>query len=305
MSTGVDIERGGLLSRPVDLSHWRFSPLVDLTQQDLDVLRRAVCNEEVFRSLPTLADGDASRVARARLSCGLIIIKRYRFASGLLLRTFLRRSLAEREARAMARVAEALPDNPVRVLAWAERRRFGLVSSAVIVTSELTDSCDLRELKRLEPEERGRQIEVVLEGLPARVAKLHEGGVFARSLRGKNVLLQVETGAFALIDCPRAIRPAGGLAPRQRAYDLATLSLELRRFMSAAQWQTFLEAYLRSSQLPPDELKQLTLQRIDKLAERIAHRSPIAAVVRFEKRRFRHTRIGAWILGRRPPQPEA
>ena len=56
------------------------------------------------------------------------------------------------------------------------------------------------------------------------------------------MLLQPATGRIALIDLPYA-RALPRFGARHRVRDLAILSLELRRFLSAAEWEDFLARY--------------------------------------------------------------
>jgi hypothetical protein len=277
----------------------RVRILRPLPRADVTRLESVLCDERLWDALPVLAESLRSRVVRLGLSSGTVVVKRYLEPAGYRLRTFGRRSRGKREALNMELVLAALPDNPVRVVAWAEARRAGLVSESFVVTSELEDSFDLRRVKRLDASERAPVIEAVLHVLPERVARLHAGGVFARALRGKNVLFQPATGVVALIDQPEA-RKLRRLRLRHRVYDLATLSLELRRFLDDAQWSRFLASYrAHCRDLEGWDDPRFDEDRVARRAERADHKTRFSASRRAFSKRLRRSVVGRWLTGRR------
>ena len=198
---------------------------------DADALARCARDEAAWRALPKLGEARRSSVARLRLSAGPVVVKRYRDPGAFRLLTFARRSRAEREARALDLVGAALPENAVRALAWGEERRFGFVARSWLVTAELEQSFDLRRIKTLRPPERGAAVRAVPGQLPRLVARLHARGIFAVTLRGKNVLLQPDTGRIALIDLPyaRAVAQARRAPPRARSRDPLARAAQVSR----------------------------------------------------------------------------
>jgi hypothetical protein len=125
--------------------------------------------------------------------------------------------------------------------------------------------------------------------------------VFAATLRGKNVLLQPGTGRVVLIDLPYA-RTVVQLRPRHRIRDLAVLSIELRRFLSAQEWETFLERYRAiARELGATDAEHVNAERVARIAARVGNRTAWSAASHRAKRRFRHSRIGEWVTGRRYP----
>jgi hypothetical protein len=270
-----------------------------LADADVAKLEPVLCDDRCWDALPKLAEGHRSSVARLGLSSGPVVVKRYLEPAGYRLRTLGRLSRGKREARAMAHLAMALPDDPVRVVAWAEARHVGLVTRSFVVATELADSFDLRSVKRMAAEDRGPVVEAVLSVLPERVARLHAGGVFAQALRGKNVLFQPSTGRIALIDQPYA-RRLRRLRLRHRVYDLATLSLELRRFLDDAQWSRFLAAYRsHCREIEGWEDPRLGEDRIAQSAARAGHDTRLNAWWRGLARRFRRSPLGEWLTGQR------
>ena len=271
----------------------------NLRPADVAVLSELIDDPSRWRDLPKLATSHRSSVARVTLPSGSVVVKRYREPALFRLRTFGRFSRAEREARAMDLVASALFESPVRVLAWAEDRRLGFVASSHLVVSELAGSFDLRAVRSLDSASRARAAELVLEKLPGMVAALHDAGIFCGgSLRGKNVLVQPDHERVAIIDQIAASAPRR-LRTRHRTRDLATLSLELRRFLDDAQWQAFLERYREAAlDLSQEEWGRLSVDRIARVARRVAHRTLWTAAVRGVKRRLRRSRLGRWSSGR-------
>lgn len=247
-------------------------------------------------ALPAIADTRRSRVVRLEVDGARLVLKRYVEPGLFLLRTFLRASRARREAAALALVARAVPDNPVRPVAWAEARRLGFVPRSWLVTTELTDAISLRRFKELEGAERERVRIVVLDVLPSRVADLHRGGVFAYNLHAKNVLVQPATGRLGFIDLPRA-RDVGRLSWRQRVYDLACLTKELRRGLSPDDLRGFLAAYARGVDLPgdPAALQEAVASRADSLD----NRTPLAGALHATRKRLKRTWLGQVVIGHR------
>ena len=266
---------------------------------DADALARCARDEAAWRALPKLGEARRSSVARLRLVVGPVVVKRYRDPGAFRLLTFARRSRAEREARALDLVGSVVPENAVRALAWGEERRFGFVVRSWLVTAELEQSFDLRRVKTLRGPERDAAVRAVLAELPRLVARLHARGIFAVTLRGKNVLLQPDTGRVALIDLPYA-RAVKRLGARHRTRDLAILSLELRKFLDEPQWEEFLARYRAAAhELGGASLGCASAQRIARVAARAGNRTPLSAAAKRAKRRFRHSRIGEWMMGHR------
>jgi hypothetical protein len=270
-----------------------------LAGADAALLARCANDPVAWQALPKLGEARRSSVARLRLSAGPAVVKRYSEPSGFRLLTFARKSRAEREARALDLVASAVPDGAIRVLAWGEQRRFGCVAWSLLVTAELEHSFDLRRIKMLGARDRADAVRAVQERLPRLVARLHARRVFAATLRGKNVLLQPATGRIVLIDLPYA-RAVAGFGARHRVRDLAILSLELCRFLSAAEWEEFLASYRAAArQLGAQDAEQVGAERIARVAARVGHRTASSSARKRIRRRFRRTRIGEWLTGHR------
>jgi hypothetical protein len=270
-----------------------------LAGADAALLERCANDATAWQALPKLGQARRSSVARLRLSAGPAVVKRYTEPAVFRLLSFARRSRAEREARALDLVAAAVPDAVVRVLGWGEERRHGCVEWSLLVTCELEGSFDLRRIKTLAGSERSDAVRAVLDQLPNLVARLHARRVYSTTLRGKNVLLQPSTGRIVLIDMPRA-RALSAFGARHRVRDLAILSLELCRFLSAGEWEDFLARYRAAArELGAHDLDQVSAERVARVAARAGHRTPVSSARKQLRRRFRHTRIGEWLTGHR------
>jgi hypothetical protein len=270
-----------------------------LSRDDATALAHCAQDEAVWAALPKLGEARRSSVARLRLSSEPAVVKRYSEPRAFRLLTFGRRCRAEREARSLDLVGAVLPEHTVRVLAWLEERRFGFVARSFLVTAEFERSFDLRRIKRLDDRERGAAIRAVLAELPTMIARLHAERVFAVTLRGKNVLLQPESGRLALIDLPYARRVAR-LGARHRVRDLAIASLELRKFLDDESWRGFLTAYRHASEaLGARDLASVTEPSVAREAARAGHRTTWSSARRNAKRRFRRSALGEWLTGHR------
>jgi hypothetical protein len=266
---------------------------------DRALLERCVSDAAAWHALPKLGEAPRSSVARLRLSVGPAVVKRYTDPAGFRLLTFARRSRAEREARALDLVAAAVPDGAIRVLAWGEQRHLGCVAWSLLVTAELEHSFDLRRIKTLGGSERAKAVRVVCDQLPRMVARLHAQRVFAATLRGKNVLLQPASGRVVLIDLPYA-RALTRFAARHRVRDLAILSLELSRFLSAAEWDDFLARYRAAArELGARDADAVDAASVARVAARVGHRTASSSARKRLRRRFRRSRIGEWLTGHR------
>ena len=255
--------------------------------------------EDDLSGFEELFNARGSRVVVARREGEVAIaIKRYAYVRAAHLRTFARTCRARREAGALALVSAKVA-NPVRPLAWGCVRRWGCTARGYVVTTFFEDAFDLRRLRRLPEEERPPLIEGLLEELPGVVARLHEAGVFVKTLRGKNLLYRPRDRQVALIDLPRA-KALGSVGVKQRLFDLGMLFGELRYTFSRAQLQRFLEAYLQASpSLSPSERAGVTVDATHEVAERIGHRTWLSSRVKRVKKWARRTRVGQASTGRR------
>lgn len=257
--------------------------------------RRAIADllaPGALERLPALAAGPRSRVARLEVGGLRLVVKRYSEPGLFLLRTFLRASRAAREAEALRALAGALPWNPVRPVAWAEERTAGFGPRSWIVTTELTDSVNLRRIESLEPGVQAAVRSIVLDVLPGRVAELHAAGLVARNLHAKNVLVQPATGVVGLIDLPHAGR-VGAPSRGQRVHDLACLVKGVRRGLAPDDVRTLVSRYALAAGLPDDLHAD-----VEARADQLDNLTPLAGWVHLIRKRLRRTWVGAKVVGR-------
>lgn len=277
-----------------------------LSPSAVGALAELLADDRRIEALPRLGTGRRALVGRLVVGSERLVVKRYTNPGLFLLRTLGQRGKAAREAEALQLIAERT-GNPIRALAWAERRRLGMVAASWLVTNELPDAVDLRRIRRSEdPAERAWVKAAALERLPAALARLHRAGIAAGNLMAKNVLVQRESLQLALIDQPHA-RLATPLSERQRLYDLACLFRELRHGLSSAETRAFLRDYLRAleegSPLERPALERDGLDRIEAalgtaVAAR-AHETPLRRLWHALRARWKRTRLGQLATGHR------
>lgn len=281
---------------PVGRSGVQLRCAADLSPAVVAALAALVADDAAVEALPRLGTGRRAVVGRLLVDGRRLVVKRYTSPGVFLLRTAGQRSKAQREAEALRMIQERT-GNPIQALAWAERRRLGMVPVSWLVTEELPDAVDLRRLRRSEdPVERAWVKQATLAHLPGFLAGLHRAGVAAGNLMAKNVLLQRGSERLALIDQPHA-RACATLGPRQRLFDLASLFRELRHGLDPQETRAFLRDYLQA--LGParaDELDGIELALGLAVARR-AHETPHRRAWHRARAWFKRTRLGQLLSG--------
>ncbi len=268
------------------------------TSFDDPALREALgrhMGQDSLEELERVHEGRRAAVYRLRVGDRSYFVKRYEFPRAFMIRTFAYSSRAQREARALLMFEKAL-DGDVQVAAWGEIRRAGFCPRCYVVTTELVGCHDLKHVKRLPPEERRERLDVVQEQLPAIVAQIHDAGLFVRDLKGKNLLLQPETGRISIIDVPRASY-VGALSAKQRQYDLGTLYRELRQTFSSDEWRAFVQRYLELAKGVSTDQTEATLRGASAVAESLDHDSGLGGAFYHLRKRLKRTRLGELLSG--------
>jgi hypothetical protein len=136
------------------------------------------------------------------------------------------------------------------VVAFAERRRFGVLQASCIVTRGLPDTMDLAEFAETVwcrwPRSRRRQVAFALAGrLLAQARKAHRNGFFHHDLKWRNVLVGPDGDPASLvwIDAPRA-STMPGRHRRGVITDLSGLARIAISLFSRADRMRFLRLYL-------------------------------------------------------------
>jgi hypothetical protein len=292
--TALECAPTGFVPVPVAAGHalaiaaWADRPALRAALEDLLV-------KDTVADLPRMATTRRSVVGRLEVDGLRLVVKRYHEPGLFLLRAFFRASRARREVAALEVVSAVVP-NPVRPVAWAERRVAGFRPRSLVVTTEMLGASSLRALRHLAGPEREAVRALVLEQLPAKVAALHAARIVAWNLHAKNVLVDPAARAIGFIDLPAAaVHPRIG--PRERVHDLACLWKELRHSLDAADMQRFLADYARALG-GPDDPADLAV-RVAARADTLDNRTPLAGVVHGLRKRLKRTRLGELLTGHR------
>ena len=168
-------------------------------------------------------------------------------------RFFCRRSKAYQEVTGMVEL-QRIGIPTLDVIAWGERRRFGCLIEAFIITVDATCSGSLRDVVNEEfphypPEQKTARIEALAAILLPQLRQVHDAGFFHRDLKWRNLLLKRDQeGREDLIwmDCPRRrFGWFGGIrSDHNRLVDLSSLAqLSLQHLSRTQRWR-FLRQYL-------------------------------------------------------------
>jgi len=177
-------------------------------------------------------------------------LKRYRYRGWRILRTFLYRAKASREAENLRRL-EALGIPAVRPAAWGARRRFGFLADSFLVTESRPGATNARALVtdyltgRPAPVPRDT-FRAVLNRVVDDLATLHAQGIFLFTAFEKNLLVwRTDTAAeYAWVDLPFGGRfPPGRLPVWLRVRDLACLNKGLDAVLTRADRLRLLRRY--------------------------------------------------------------
>ncbi|MFK7739558.1 MAG: lipopolysaccharide kinase InaA family protein [Planctomycetota bacterium] len=167
-------------------------------------------------SIAVLAVDDRTRVERIDRGDHRLLRKCYSFAGLLSLRTFLRRSRAEREFCNLRLLSAA--DVPcVQAVRWTEQRSRGCVKVCEVVTEFADGSVDLRSaLRNTSGRTERRRLSRELGGL---MAAVHRADYRSSTASLRNVL-RCRDGSLVLCDQPYAARLWGPVASWARGLDL-------------------------------------------------------------------------------------
>jgi tRNA A-37 threonylcarbamoyl transferase component Bud32 len=182
-----------------------------------------------------------------------VYVKRYLTDTlGDTLRFTAWRSRAHQEYRNL-KALRALGVPAVEPLAWGERRRWGVVTEAVLVTRAVSAREPLHAaLPRMAPASRRR----ALEALGATLARVHAAGFQHRDLHAGNALVP-SVGAPAvpegtappvvLVDVQKMVRRGAPLSAARCVLDLGVLDASLGHRVSDDERAGLLAGYLRES----------------------------------------------------------
>lgn len=158
-----------------------------------------------------IAESGTSRCFRLTAGSDALYFKRHVAPLRKQLAFWLRPAKTTVEVYASARL-RAIGIPTARVLAWGERRRFGMLQSSFVVTREVPDSVDLQRFalsrwRRLPRAQRRAVYDELSRQLVRQLQRAHARNFFHQDLKWRNLLVR-ETAEHALelywIDAPRA-----------------------------------------------------------------------------------------------------
>ncbi|MDF1660777.1 MAG: lipopolysaccharide kinase InaA family protein [Planctomycetota bacterium] len=202
-----------------------------------ELLEKQSCGFEGVDKRSLVSDGRRSKVSYIETHGVRAYAKLYVDQWPRKLHSLLRRSRADREFGAM-RLLDSQVENPIKPLAWGEKRRFGVIESSVLITRAWDSSHDLRALRR--KWQRGDMDADELEslaqgfaGVLAQLAQIHEDGTYLGDGYDKNLLLRIQPNQrleWAWIDQPHLSFYGKPLSWRLRIQELARLDKCLHGF---------------------------------------------------------------------------
>lgn len=201
---------------------------------------------ETFAGGELVAGSRTSWVRRVKIAGGSAVFAKcfyYPTPLDLVLRIVSRRMWwhrAEREWRSL-QIQESLGLPTVARLALGERRRFGLLRSALLVTEEFEGAIRLDRWLAASARSAPNGAGPAVAALAAWVARVHRAGFVHGDLNARNVLVsQMESAppAFRTIDAGRGARARWrGRVSRRHARDLAPITLACELILGA-EWST-------------------------------------------------------------------
>lgn len=218
---------------------------------DLDALLRGGGGRRLRHSLRS----NVYRVQLPQAEGRTLYIKSYR-EPWPRLRYLLRRSRAAKEWRVLRGLAgRGIP--AARPVAVGERRRWGALLDAVLVTEEVPGTTDLEtyaETFFARPPSRQRLQEKrrAVEALARFTRSMHRAGYLSRDFHWRNILIAADSGQprFFVIDNPRGLfLPSGRLTRWLAAGDLAALDLPAPHYLTRTDRLRFLKVYAGAARL--------------------------------------------------------
>lgn len=234
---------------------WRIDPKWRARLAEAGISEQTAWAEFVGDELVS-ASAQVTRCYRSEISSGgSIYLKRYVYPPRLWYKFWLRPAKPAVEWWAYTRL-HTLGIPALDVLAFAERRRFGMLLAGCIVTRGIPDSINLQHFAttvwRHWPRARRRQSAFVIAGrLLDHVRTAHAAGFFHHDLKWRNLLISPggDPETLVWIDAPRASTMP---ARRRRGVvtDLSSLARIAISVFSRTDQMRFLRLYLGSQDEP-------------------------------------------------------
>lgn len=205
-----------------------------------------------------------SELYRVQSPIGYLYVKIYRSA-GKKLRRFICRSRAQAEWENL-KYFQSLGIHTPDLIAYGERRAWGLFRMGVIIIREIPSAFDLMKLSYEQPMlfKQRSWLNHVMDKVASFTRQLHAKGFIHNDLKWRNILIECSTlpSRVYFIDCPIGRRRYGYMKHRGIIKDLACLDKVARNVLSRTNRLRFYLYYV----------KQKTLSSADKrIIKKIAH----------------------------------
>jgi len=200
----------------------------------------------------------ATKCYRMTLKDGVVVyFKRYVYPPKFWLEFWMRPGKAAVETWAYAQL-QKLDIPTLDVIAFGERRIFGMLIATCIVTREAPDAQDLRFFARdvwyhMPELERKRVYREIASQLVEQVRTAHQGGFFHHDLKWRNIMIQRQGERYVpvWIDSPRASRMRFR-EHRGMVVDLSNLVRMAVSYLNKYDYMRFLCDYLGKERKPGD-----------------------------------------------------
>lgn len=188
-----------------------------------------------------------------------VYIKRY-LSAGKYLRRFIGRSRSRAEWENMQYFADHNIPVPT-LIAYGERRIFGLFTTGVIVTEALPHCCDLATMASNQPNYLTNRtwLTSIMQRIAEFTFRLHHQGFIHNDLKWRNILVDknAATSEVYFIDCPIGRKRYNFLHARGVIKDLACLDKIARQILSRTQRLRFYYYYIGANALQSKHKKQV------------------------------------------------
>ncbi len=182
--------------------------------------------------------------------------KRYTYPASKQKRYWMRPSKAQVEVFGYAQLKK-LGISTLNVIAFGEKRSFGKLVAAYIITEGIHNSMDLQQFARevwfdLPKSERSEIYLNLRNQIFDQLNKAHRARFFHQDLHWRNILVTKENGEFKTIwiDCPRAVyRKLSINTKHGQMVDLSCLARRSLDYLSRSERYRALSAYLKINNL--------------------------------------------------------
>lgn len=200
-----------------------------------------------------VSESDITNCFRVKSDNGrTFFFKRYTYPKSKQSRYWLRASKAQVETFAYAQLKK-LGIPTLKVIAFGEKRLFGKLQAAYIITEGINDSMDLQQFANdvwfdMPKDKRSQVYLEIRNQLFKQLKNAHDASFFHQDLHWRNILITQENGVYQTtwIDCPRAAyRTLPINAKHGQMVDLSSLARRSLDYLSRSERFRALSQYLK------------------------------------------------------------